>query len=62
VDGRIDYFTAANGHYHPGMAEIQQLTNELGRHGVTGVPVYGFDGKIRWIQNTAIQFRLLEYS
>jgi hypothetical protein len=49
VDGRIDHFTAASGHYHPGMAEMQQLTNELGRHSVTGVPVYGFDGKTRWI-------------
>jgi hypothetical protein len=49
VNGRIDHLTAASGHYRPGAAQMQQLTNELGRHGVTGVHVYGFDGTTRWI-------------
>jgi hypothetical protein len=48
LDGRIQHFTAASGHYTPGRAEMQQLVDELDRNGVQNVPVYGFDGETLW--------------
>jgi hypothetical protein len=49
INGRIENLTAASGHYQPGLPQMQQVVDELARHGLTDVPVYGFDGATRWI-------------
>jgi hypothetical protein len=47
-DGRLQYVTAASGHYQPGYGEMGQLANELSRNGVNNVPIYDFTGRTRW--------------
>jgi hypothetical protein len=44
TNGRIDAITAKSGHYQPTPANMSNMADALGQKGVTGVPVYGFDG------------------
>jgi len=47
TNGRVQYITARSGHYQPGIAEMQNVANELARNNVTGVPIYDVSGVSR---------------
>jgi hypothetical protein len=46
-DGVIQHVTAGSGHYQPGVREMGQFVDEMGRLGISDIPVFDFSGRVR---------------